>query len=890
MAIDENINWHNISWEIAVKLLHSDAEKGLSKKEAELRQEEWGRNKLPEEKPLSSLKMIMEQFTSPLIYILIIAGIVTLLLKEYADTIVIFMAVLLNAVVGYVQESKSSKALRELKKVLSIKAVVVRDGKEREIFADQLIPGDIILLKPGDKAPVDGRLIESRGLKINEAALTGEWLPASKTAEILPEDAPLADRDNLIYMGTIVEDGRGKAIVTNIGDKTEIGKINSLVRETKEEKTPYQKKLARFSRIIGIVVGIICFVIFIEGMLTGGEFVEMFTTAAAVAVASIPEGLPVAMTVILAIGMQKILKKKGLVRKLAAAETLGSTSIIATDKTGTLTKGEMNVAGIFTLSLSNETVLKASILCSEAFIENPKDKPKEWNIRGMPTERALILAGGNFGLIKNQLEKAEPQIDEIVFSSEYKYSASLRKIAKIDSKKKSSASGETKGIIYVKGAPEVILEKSKYLEINGKTTAINKEKRELLYKKYEELTGKGYRVLAAAYKKTSITKAVTNDLKGSVNNLVFAGLVFLEDPIREEAKKAIQTCHQAGMRPIIITGDHGLTAKAVANELGLKVKNENIIEGKDLEKMSDEELGKKIKNIQIYARVEPKHKLRIIEAWQKKGEVVAMTGDGINDAPALKQANIGVALGSGTEVAKEVADIVLLTDDFSVIVAAVEEGRAILDNIRKVVTYLLSDSFSEIVLISASMLAGFPLPVTAVQILWINLIEDGLPNVALAFEPKENDLMKQKPQGLNVPLLTKEMKIIIFIVGLLTDLLLLGLFFWLVGKNYSIEYIQTMIFASLAIDSICYVFCCKSLRKNLWNINLFNNNLLIAAWFVGVAGLLSAIYVPVLNSLLGTVPLPAFSWLIIIGLAIANTILIEAVKYYFIASHKTEKT
>jgi len=614
----------------------------------------------------------------------------------------------------------------------------------------------------------------------------------------------------------------------------------------------------------------------------------MFTTAVAIAVASIPEGLPVAMTVILALGMQRIFKKGGLVRKLAAAETLGSTSIIATDKTGTLTKGRMNVAGIFTFSLPEEKVLKTAILCSEAFVENFWDPPEKWKVRGMPTERALILEGAKFGLVKNELENAEPKIGEVSFSSASKYSASLRRPAAAVSRRESLSAGEGKNIIYAKGAPEVILEKSKYLEFNGRRTEMDKQKRELLHKKCEELTSKGYRVLAAAYREVRAAEATADDFKKSVADLVFIGLIFLEDPVREEAKEAIQTCYRAGMRPIIITGDHGLTAKAIAKKLGIDVGNENIMEGKDLEKMSEAQFAKKIGDIQIYARVEPKHKLRIIEAWQKRGEVVAMTGDGINDAPALKQANIGVALGSGTEVAKEVADIVLLTDDFSVIVAAVEEGRAILDNIRKIVTYLLSDSFTEIVLIGSSVLLGLPLPVTAVQILWINLIEDGLPNVALAFEPKEKDLMSQKPQGLDIPLLTREMKVIIFIVGLLTDLLLLGLFLWLVGKNYDIKYIQTMIFAGLAIDSIFYVFCCKSLRKNLWQIDIFNNKLLIVAWFVGLAGLLSAIYIPALNQLLGTVPLPASSWLVIVGLAIANVGLIEAAKYYFIVNHKTE--
>lgn len=888
MATEEKNIWHRISHQEAVARLRSDSKEGLSDQEAAARQREAGKNELPEEKPLPRVKIFLEQFASPLIYILIFAGGVTLFLREYADAIVIFAAVFLNAIVGYVQESKSSKALRELRKVLSVKAVVVRSGREREIPADELVPGDIVLLRPGDKIPADGRLIENHGLRINESALTGEWLPALKTAAVLSRDTPLADRDNLVYMGTVAEDGRGKAVITGTGDKTEIGKINCLVRETKEDKTPYQKKLAHFSKIVGIIIGAICIGIFAEGMLTGGEFVEMFTTAVAIAVASIPEGLPVAMTVILALGMQRIFKKGGLVRKLAAAETLGSTSIIATDKTGTLTKGRMNVAGIFTFSLPEEKVLKTAILCSEAFVENFWDPPEKWKVRGMPTERALILEGAKFGLVKNELETAEPKIGEISFSSASKYSASLRRPPAAVSRRESSSGAGGKNIIYAKGAPEVILEKSKYLEFNGRRTEMDKQKRELLHKKCEELTSKGYRVLAAAYREVRAAEATADDFKKSVADLVFIGLIFLEDPVREEAKEAIQTCYRAGMRPIIITGDHGLTAKAIAKKLGIDVGNENIMEGKDLEKMSEAQFAKKIGDIQIYARVEPKHKLRIIEAWQKRGEVVAMTGDGINDAPALKQANIGVALGSGTEVAKEVADIVLLTDDFSVIVAAVEEGRAILDNIRKIVTYLLSDSFTEIVLIGSSVLLGLPLPVTAVQILWINLIEDGLPNVALAFEPKEKDLMSQKPQGLDIPLLTREMKVIIFIVGLLTDLLLLGLFLWLVGKNYDIKYIQTMIFAGLAIDSIFYVFCCKSLRKNLWQIDIFNNKLLIVAWFVGLAGLLSAIYIPALNQLLGTVPLPASSWLVIVGLAIANVGLIEAAKYYFIVNHKTE--
>lgn len=808
-------------------------------------------------------------------------------MKEFTDSIVIFAAIIIDTIVGYIQEAKASKALSELKKVLSIQATVFRNGNMLEVSAQEIVPGDIVVLKPGDKVPADGRIIESHNLKVNESVFTGEWLPASKSADIvLPKDTPLADRDNMVYMGTAIEEGQSKFIVTDIGINTEIGKINRLVGEIKEEKTPYQKKIAQFSKLIGIIIGIICAIIFIQGIITGGEFAEMFTTAVAIAVASIPEGLPVATTVILAFGMQNILKRKGLVRKLAATETLGSTSIIATDKTGTLTEAKMTVAGIYTLSPGEEnSVLKNAILCSEAFIENPNDQPENWLIRGMPTERALVLFGAKSGLLKEKFNKTEPQIDEIPFSSEYKYSASLRKIV--------NAGKEEENIIYIKGAPEIILEKSKFLKTNkNRIEIINEDQRILLNKKYKELAEKAYRVLGVAYKKTNKSKIHSNNLNNFIDDLVFNGFVYFEDPLRKEAKEAIQLCQQAGIRPIIVTGDHKLTAKAIAKKLGLNIKEENILEGKDLEKISDSDFDKKLRNIQIYARVEPKHKLRIIKAWQQKEEVIAMTGDGVNDAPALKQADIGVALGSGTEVAKEVSDLVLLTDNFSVIVATVEEGRAILDNIRKVITYLLSDSFTEIILISSAIIAestiieGLPLPVTAVQILWINLIEDGLPDIALAFEPKEKDLMKLKPESRKIPLLTKEMKIIIFIVGLITDLILVWLFFWLWSKNHNIEYIQTMVFACLAIDSISYVFCCKSLRKNLWNSNLFNNKLLIGAWFLGIIGVLAAIYIPSLNKLLGTIPLSFSDWRVIGGLAIINVALIEFVKYYFIQKDK----
>ncbi|HOK35544.1 MAG TPA: HAD-IC family P-type ATPase [Candidatus Pacearchaeota archaeon] len=865
--------WHSLSPEEVIKKLKTNSQKGLSEKEAKKRQQEFGKNKLPEEKTLSSFKIFLEQFKSPLIYILLISGIITLFLKEYTDSIVIFAAVILNAIVGFIQENKASEALRKLKKVLSIKSLVLRDGRKEEILADNLVPGDIILLKAGDKVPADGRLIEIHDLKINEAALTGEWLPATKKIDLLPENTPLADRDNMVYMGTVVEDGRGKAVVTEIGEKTEIGKISALVKETKEEKTPYQKKLANFSKIIGIIIGVICVGIFVEGMLTGGEFVEMFTTAVAVAVAGIPEGLPVAMTLILATGMQRIFQKKGLVRRLASAETLGSTSIICSDKTGTLTEAKMQVAEFYPQN-KEKLAFKIAILSSEAFVENPEEPPEKWKIRGLPTERALVIAAAKKGIFQNQVSKDEEEIDEIPFGSEYKYSASLRKVVDDDY------------VLYVKGAPEVLLEKSRYFEGENGKELLTKEKIEEFQKKQKGLTSKGYRLLAVAYK--NLKEAPLGLKHQDINGLTLVGIFSLEDPIREDAKEAIQACYQAGMRPIIVTGDHKLTAKAIAKKVGIKVGDENILEGNDLEKLSEEEFQKILPKIQIYARVEPRHKLRIIKAWQERGEVVAMTGDGINDAPALKQADVGVALGSGTDVAKEVADLVLLTDNFSVIVAAVEEGRAILDNIRKVITYLLSDSFTEVILVGASLFLGLPLPVIAVQILWVNLIEDGPLSLSLAFEPKEKDLMEQKPGGYNTPLLTREMRFLIFIIGIVTDLFLLGLFFWLMKySGYELSHVRSIIFAGLALDSLFYIFSCRSLRKNIWNFNPFSNKFLNWALLLGVLMLLAGIYFPPLQTLLKTTPLNLFDWGLILGIGFLNILLIEATKWYFITRHKT---
>ena len=882
------IFWHNLSIEEITKILKTNLKTGLTEKEVQLRQKESGKNKLPEEKPLSRLRIFFEQFRSPLIYILLIAGIITLILKDFTDAIIIFGAVFLNTIVGFIQENKTSQILAELKKVVKVKAYLIREGNEKELEQQELVPGDIFLLQPGSKVPADGRLIEIRDLKINEASLTGEWMAAEKKTEILPKETPLADRDNMVYMGCVVEDGRGKAIVTETGIQTEIGKVAQIVRETKEEKTPYQKRIIHLSKIIGVLIVFICFLIFVLGIARGRDLFQMFLTTVAVAVAAIPEGLPVAITIILALGMQRILKKRGLVRKMIAAETLGSTSIIATDKTGTLTEAKMEVAGIYTgtkellsdggkytekvdknSAASHILALKIATLCSEAFIENPEEALEKWIVRGRPTERALLLAGIQAGLNKKELEKEQPKIDELPFDPVYKYSATLHKLS------------EAENILYILGAPEIILENSKYLNVDGKEEILSKEKLKELNKKCEELAGKGQRVLATGYKKT--TQSTINNQQLAINKLVFVGFIALHDPLRKEVKEAIKICRQAGMRPIIVTGDHKLTAKAIALELNLPAKEENIIEGSELEKLTEEEFKKRLTKIEIYARVEPAQKLRIVEAWQERGEVVAMTGDGINDAPALKKADIGLALGSGTDVAKEASDLILLTDNFSIIVAAVEEGRAIIDNIRKTVTLLVSQCFSEIILVGASIIGGLPLPILPAQILWENLIEGSPQGVALAFEPKEKGIMERKPEDPKHPLLTRQMKTIIFGFGIFTDIILLGLFLWLLNRSLPLAEIRTIIFAALAIDTFFYAFSCKNLRKNLWQYNPFSNLYLIGCIVFSLFMLLMAVYLPVFQNLLKTVPLNLFDWMLLLGLGVINLILIEATKWYFIA-------
>ena len=881
------VSWYQLSKKEVAKTLKTNPKNGLSTEEVLSRQKEFGKNKLPQKKPFSKLRIFLRQFQSPLIYILLVSGVISLVIKEATDAVVIFGTVLVNSFIGYTQEKKACNTLSALKEVVKHPAKVIRNKNPQIVDSEDLVPGDVVVLSPGYKVPADTRIIENEGLHINEMALTGEWLASEKIFEKIPTTKVLADRDNMAYMGTVVESGKGKAIVTSVGVQTEIGKIAKTVRETLEEKTPYQKKIATFSKFISIAVLGLCSLIFIEGIISGIEFIEMFTTTIAIAIAAIPEGLPISITIILSIGTERILKKKGLVRKLSSAETLGSTSVICVDKTGTLTEGKMEVHDVVNpIQLfknqkdKNDRLLSLKIgsIFSEAFLENPSENKTDWKFRGNPTDKALLKKGLEEKVVKIKESRGIKKISEISFNS-------IDKFAAIAVKEKEGS------FLFLRGAPEKILQQCSFYEIRGKKKKITEENLKEIKKELNKIARKGLRVIATAYKTINNRKLEGSfqekEIRKEINNLVFSGFITLKDPVRKDVKQAISTCQKSGIKIIIITGDHKLTAKNVAQEVGLKINKENILEGKDLDLISEKDLQKKLNKIKIYARVNPEHKSRIIQAWQDKGEVVAMTGDGINDAPALKKADIGLALGSGTEVAKEASDLILLNNNLSVIVDVIKEGRAILDNIRKSMTYLLSDGLTEFFLIGISIITKNPLPITAVQLLWVNLIEDGLPDIALAFEPKEKNLMKRKVSH-KENLLTKEMKAIIVIIAVVGDILHVGLLFWLLNQGHNIEYIRTMIFACLSLDSLLYVFSCKSLRHNIWHTDLFNNKFLINSVLLGLFTLVLSIYNPFLKTLLKTIPLQASDWVLVIVLALIDLVMIEFIKWHFIVKKDYE--
>jgi len=817
---------------------------GLTSEEAQKRLKEFGPNQLDKKKDFSSLKVFLSQFKSPLVYILVFAGIVTFFLREFSDSIVIFAAVFLNTALGFYQERKAQKSLAALHSLLSLKAEVIRNGKQQEIEATEIVPGDLVVLTIGSRVPADGILTEATDFSVNEAILTGESLPVDKKSS---QNIEKAEKENKVFMGTTVVTGIAKMQVSQTGMATEMGKIGKSLEEVEEEETPLQVQLARLAKILALIVGFITLAIFLLGEFLGYELLEMFTISVAIAVAAIPEGLIVTLTVILALGMQRILKRKAIVRKLVAAETLGSVSVICADKTGTLTEGELKVVNDD--FIDRELGLKSAILCND--MRDPLEVAM-WNWAEKEVKR------GN-GV--KEIQKEYPRLDEIPFSPSSKYIATLHP-----------------GLLIISGAPEVILSRC---QISPKQ---NKE----WQKKFNDYGKRSYRLVGFGYqqfkgKKEEIKEA---DLK----NCQWLGLLVYEDPVREGVKGALEECQRAGIKVKVITGDYAPTAIAVLKQLGLQVEPKTqLIEGADLEKISEKELRKRVEKIVLFARVNPQQKLKIVKALKDNGEVVAMTGDGVNDAPALKQADIGIVVGEASDVAKETADMVLLDSEFSTIVQAIEEGRNIFENIKKVVLYLFSDSFTEIILIGGSLLLKLPLPVTAVQILWVNLVEDSLPAVALAFEPEEEGLMNELPRPRGAPILDFELKVLIFIIGISTDLILLGLFYWLLKGFLHLHYIQTVMFVALGINSLFYVFACRSLRRPIFKYNPFSNRFLTVSVFFGFLLLFLAIYFSPLQILLKTHALGIHEWLFLFGIGFLNLFAIEVTKWIFIARHKNSK-
>jgi len=889
-------NWHNLNTKETLNILKS-SEAGLSTEEAEKRLKKYGKNKLPEKKKFSQLEIALSQLKSPLVYILLVAALVTFMLEHFVDTGVILVAVILNTVVGFIQETKAEKSLEKLKQMVKHRTRVLRDGIEKEINAENIAPGDIIMFRAGDKISADGRILEAHELEVDEASLTGESVPVNKVAEISKHTSASQSKKNMVYMGTAVVKGRGMMVVSSTGTETKFGQIALLLKETKKEKTPLQIKLAKFSQLFSVLTAVIVVVIFAIGIYRGHGVSEMFTTSVAIAVAAIPEGLLVAVTVILAIGMQRILKKGSLVRKLIAAETLGSTTVICTDKTGTLTMGKMQVDHIVTMdatfSLDNKTrgkiieeekrkldhivAVKIGMICNNAVIENPNDELEKWKIHGDYTEQALLQSGISVGFDSQEIKKDFVRINEIPFSSERKFMATLNK----------SVSGEYE--VYVKGAPEEIINRSTHLLINGKKKQMTEDDLRFLKKEQDNLSKKGLRVISVAFKPAD--ENITGDFKEEndddiVNKLIFVGLIAIKDPLRPEAKNTIKLAKDAGIKTIMITGDNRLTAKTIANELGMNVEDNNILEGAQLDQMSTKEFSNIVSKIKVYARVSPSHKSRIVDAWQSKGEVVAMTGDGVNDAPALKSADIGVALGSGTEVAQETADIVLLDNNFKTIITAVEQGRVIYENIRKVILYLVSDSFSEVIVIGGSLLLAVPLPLVAAQILWINLVTDGLPDIALTLEPKEKNIMKEPPRKKDEPLLNYEIKLLIATISIASGVLALAVFIYINNITGDFTRASTIAFSILAVDSLIYVFSIRSLRHSLWQKDIFSNKYLVIAVILGFALQLVAIYHPFMQKVLQTTALNLTDWSLIFLVCAIEVIVIEGIKSMFLLKNK----
>ncbi len=852
--------WHSKSLGEILRELGSDRIRGLTEEEAEGRLKKYGPNRLEGKKPRSMLLRLMDQLRDPMILVLLAAAGLSFWSsggEEWLDGIIILLIVVVNAVISISQENNAQKALEALRRMSAPQARVIRAGRERRLDAGLLVPGDLVRLEAGDLVPADARLMESAGLKADESAMTGESVPVEKRAgEGLPETAALGDRSNMVIGSTVITAGRGTALITATGMDSEVGRVAGLLQEQEEGATPLQRRMGEISKTLSFVCLCVCAVMFGVGLLQGRGMVEMFMTAVSLAVAAIPEGLPAIVTIVLALGVQRMAKRGAIVKKLPAVETLGCAGVICSDKTGTLTQNRMTVRQVWTaVGKSREELLRAAALCNDAALAGGKTA-------GDPTETALVDAALMEGLDKNTLERELPRRGEVPFDSERKLMSTIH------------AMPDGRFLVCVKGAPDVLLARCR----------IGEEERRRILAVNDSMAGSALRVLGVAQR--SLDRMPTALDSGTVEReLTFLGLLGMMDPPRREVKEAVDQCRRAGIKPVMITGDHRLTAVAVARELGIYGPGDLAITGADLDFMSQDMLEQEVEKFSVYARVSPEHKTRIVNAWRKRGQVVAMTGDGVNDAPALKAAHIGCAMGiTGTDVAKEAADMILTDDNFATIVSAVGEGRGIYSNIRKAIHYLLSCNIGEILTIFLATVLGFhQMPLAPVQLLWLNLVTDSLPALALGVEPVEEGAMEERPRDSRESLFTREFSLRLFWQGAMVGLLTLGAYFLgeyvLSDPGEAYQAANTMAFATLTLCQLFHAFDVRSEERSLFRIGIFSNPAMNKAFLAGLGMQLAVLCLPPLQQIFQTVPLNPLEWGVVLLLAVTPVGVCEMEKF-----------
>ena len=884
--------WHTLDRDALLRRLDSRPE-GLTDAEAAERLERLGPNQLQERRGRSPLAVFAGQFTEVMVLVLLAAAGISFAIGEMTDAIMILIIVALNAVLGFTQEYRAERAMAALKR-LSVPTVRVRrSGQVREVQATQLVPGDLFLLEAGNRVSADARLLEAINLRVDEAALTGESVPVEKTDQpVAGESIPLGDRRNLAYMGTVVTYGRGSAVVVQTGMNTELGHIADMLQTVVQEKTPLQRRMAELGKWLALGALVIVVIVFAVGMWRGGSLTEMFLTAISLAVAAVPEGLPTVVTITLALGAQRMVRRHALIRKLPAVETLGSVTVICSDKTGTLTENRMTVT---MLDVAGRTVdlveplrsagpimgpedaplgrpepsiavlLAAGALCNDATLEPNDDRPG-YHAVGDPTEGALVVAAARMGLWKASLEGLAPRVAEVPFTSERKRMTTLHRLPPPDERAALIASGQLPAhlpsehyIAFTKGSVDGLLQACAWVWNQGHLEPLDQNWRARIHQSNDRLAGAGMRVLGAAMRPLEALPDVMDE--GAVEReLTFLGMSGMIDPARPEVRGAVAECRSAGIRPVMITGDHPLTALAIARDLGIVAAddvNARVVTGQELAQMSVDDLQAIVERVAVYARVSPEHKVKIVEALKHQGHFVAMTGDGVNDAPALKRADIGVAMGiSGTDVSKEAADMVLLDDNFATIVNAIEEGRTIYENILKFVRYIVSSNIGEITIMLVAPLVGLPIPLTAIQLLWINLVTDGLPGLALGLEPPDPDIMSRPPRPPAQSVLARGVGAYMLLVGLLLGGVCLVAEIW--GLAFMQDRVwQTMVFRTLGLSQMGNALATRSDRESLFRVGLFTNKPLLGAVLLTVALQMIVIYVPFAQRVFGTVALTA---------------------------------